>query len=231
MVGAKRLSVVIPALNEEESLPAVLAELPRDIVDEVLVVDGHSTDRTVEVAKNHVCRVITQQGAGYGKGVMTGIREAQGELLVFMDADGSYNPQALYKLAEKITEGCDIVFCSRYLPGAGTDDDTWVRKLGNFFFTKLLRMLFGVRLSDALFFYALGKREVFESLPLISSDYSLCVEVPILVHQMGFRYTEIPSKERARIAGQSKVNALIDGFKILHAMLRFKLREFRTGSS
>jgi len=113
-----------------------------------------------------------------------------------------------------------------YLAGAGSDDDTFIRWLGNKIFTFLLRLMYGVRLTDALFFYALGKKEVFESLDLESTDFSICVEIPIKVHKRGYKYTEIPLTERQRIAGVSKVNAAWDGLRILAAMVKFKLKGY-----
>ena len=86
--------------------------------------------------------------------------------------------------------------------------------------------MFGVRLTDALFFYALGKKEVFESLDLESTDFSICVEIPIKVHKRGYKYTEIPLTERRRITGVSKVNAAWDGLRILAAMVKFKIKGY-----
>jgi glycosyltransferase involved in cell wall biosynthesis len=170
--------------------------------------------------------LVTQDGRGYGMGVISGIKAATGELLTFMDADGSYDPAALPRMLELIDQGNDIVFCSRYLPDSGSDDDTAIRALGNWVFTFLLRTLFGVKLSDALFFYALGRRELFEGLDLEARDFSLCVEIPVKVHKAGYRYAEIPLKERTRIAGVSKVNALWDGLSILAFMVRLKLKGY-----
>jgi glycosyltransferase involved in cell wall biosynthesis len=220
MSEAKRLSVIIPVLNERGSLPAVLEEIPKDLALEIIVVDGHSTDGTPEIVRELGYTVIPQEGRGYGLAVQTGLKAATGELVTFMDGDGSYNPSALPQLLECIDAGNDIAFCSRYLPGSGSDDDTWIRYTGNMIFTRLLRLLFGVRITDSLFFYALGKKEMFEALELELADFALCIEVPVKVHRKGYRYTEIPSKERLRIAGASKVNAVSDGFRILTAMLQ-----------
>jgi glycosyltransferase involved in cell wall biosynthesis len=223
MSGPLRISVIIPARNERESLPAVLSELPRDRLHEILVVDGHSTDGTPEVVRAAGVKVVTQKGRGYGAGVVTGMKTAQGDLMTFMDADGSYDPEAIFRMQSLIeNEGYDIVFCSRYRPESGSDDDTIIRLTGNMIFTALLRLMFGVKLSDALFFYALAKREVYQSIEWKSSDFALCVEIPIKVHRAGYRYTEIPSRERPRIGGDSKVNAFTDGFSILWAMIKMK---------
>ncbi len=220
--GGYRISVLVPARDERESLPAMLEELPKDLIHEIIVVDGHSNDGTPQLVRKLGYRVITQQGRGYGMAVISGLRAAGGDLVTFMDADGSFDPKELPRLLELIEQGYDIVFCSRYLPGAGSDDDTFIRKLGNKIFTVLLRTMFGVRLSDALFFYALGKKAVFARLDLECKDFALCVEVPIKVHRAGYKYTEIASTERRRLAGVSKVNAALDGLRILAAMLKLR---------
>jgi glycosyltransferase involved in cell wall biosynthesis len=219
----RRISVVIPARNEKESLPAVLDELPKDQLHEILVVDGHSTDGTADVVRGLGYRAVTQTGRGYGMGVISGIKAATGDLLTFMDADGSYDPEAIARMLAGIEAGNDFVFCSRYMKGAGSDDDTIIRLVGNMVFTFLMRLMFGVRISDSLFFYALGKKSVFEKLDLRCEDFALCIEVPIKVHRGGFRYTEIPSRERPRIAGVTKVNAFTDGLRILGSMIRLRL--------
>jgi glycosyltransferase involved in cell wall biosynthesis len=199
----------------------MLRELPTD-VHEVIVVDGHSSDGTQDIVRDLGFRLETQEGRGYGMAVRTGIKLATGDVITCMDADGSYDPEALGRLMAGIRDGNDGVFCSRYLPDSGSDDDTPIRYLGNMIFTIMLRLLHGVRLSDSLFYYALIRREVLQSLPLTSEDFSMCIEIPILMHRMGYRYAEIPSRERKRLAGVSKVNALTDGTLILKSMLRFK---------
>ncbi len=219
-----RVSVVIPARNERESLPAVLKDLSGRNLHEVLVVDGHSTDGTPDIVRAAGFKAIEQQGRGYGAGVMTGMTAATGDLVTFIDADGSYDPDAIFKMQSLIEEqGYDIVFCSRYRPESGSDDDTWIRLAGNMIFTTLMRWMFGVRLSDALFFYALARKNVYRSIKWEFTDFALCVEVPIKVHKAGYKYTEIPSRERPRIGGESKVNALTDGLSILWAMIKMKL--------
>ncbi len=220
------ISLVIPARNEVGSLPAVLRELPLDILHEVLVVDGHSTDGTAEAVRAlnlPKVRVITQHGRGFGMGIQTGIRQAQGDLITIYDADGSYNPAGIAQMRQAIEAGNDFVFCSRYRPESGSEDDTFIRLLGNTIFTFLLRWMFGVQLSDALYYYCMGRKSAYEFVDPRAADFALCIEVPIKVHRMGFRYTEIPMRERPRSAGESKVNALWDGIRILKTMIKLKL--------
>lgn len=221
-----RVSIVIPARNEVESLPAVLEELSGLAAHEILVSDGHSRDGTPDLVRKLGYKVITQRGRGYGMGVISGIDAATGDVVTCVDADGSYDPETLSRMTALIDQGYDAVFCSRYLPESGSDDDTFIRKLGNWSFTRLARWMFGVELTDILFFYALIRKDVLQSLDLECQDFSLCVEVPAKIHMSGYKYTEIPSFERPRVGGVSKVNAFTDGLRILAAMVRMK-RNFR----
>lgn len=218
------ISLVVPARNECESIRAMLDELPADDLLEIIVVDGHSHDGTPDIVRSGGYEVVTQEGRGYGMGVRTGMKIAQGDLVTFVDADGSYDPEAISRMRDLIVnEGYDIVFCSRYMKESGSDDDTFIRWLGNKIFSWALRAMFGVKISDALFFYALAKTEIYRDLEWKTEDFSLCIEVPINIHQNGYKYTEIPSRERPRIAGVSKVNAATDGVKILLSMIKFRL--------
>lgn len=151
---------------------------------------------------------------------MTGMREARGDIVAIMDGDGSYEVEDLPKLIKLVQNGHDFAFGSRYAKESGSDDDTFIRFIGNKIFTFLLRGLHGVRLSDALFLYVVAKRKAILDLNLVESGFEYCVELPIKAHRAGHRYTEIPSFEKARKAGKSHVHAVRDGFKILRVMLK-----------
>ena len=131
-----------------------------------------------------------------------------------MDGDGSYNPKALIEMRNLIDFN-DAVFCSRYKDGAKSPDDTPIRALGNKIFTLIVKALFGPKISDSLFFYPMFKKTILNNFNLDSDDFTLCLELPVKVHQMDLKYVEILSEERERYAGVTKVNALTDGFKIL----------------
>ena len=224
--GLWRITVLIPARNEAACLPEVLREIPADLVHEILVVDGHSTDGTPDIVRSlnlPKVRLVTQQGRGFGMGIITGVRAATGNLITIYDGDGSYDPGGLSLMLAQIKNGYDFVYCSRYRPESGSDDDTLIRLVGNAIFTFLLRVMFRVQLTDALFYYCMGKKEAYNFIDPRAVDFSICVEVPIKMHRMGFKYTEIPMRERPRSAGESKVNALWDGIKILKTMIKLKL--------
>ena len=166
-------------------------------------------------------KFITQSREGWGGAVKEAIELSSKEYITYMDGDGSYNPEALYEMKNLIKD-LDAVFCSRYKDGAKSPDDTFIRALGNKFFTGLVRFRFGCDITDSLFFYPMFNRRILNSISLNSDDFTLCLELPVKVHQQKLRYTEILSEERERYAGKTKVNALIDGLKILIGIFSIK---------
>jgi glycosyltransferase involved in cell wall biosynthesis len=221
----KQVSIVIPTKEEAGSLALTIIELYETFgqhIKELIVVDAGSKDRTVEIARSFACRVIIQDSPGYGAAVQLGIHAATGQFITFIDADGSYNPIHLNQMLKELDQQ-DAVFCTRYHPDAGSDDDTWLRYCGNIFFTYLLKILFNVKLSDALHLYVLAKTDLVKKLPMQSQGFDWCVEFPIRIAQNKLRYKEIPARERPRTAGVSKVNAFADGYKILVSMLTWKI--------
>ena len=143
------ISVVIPALNEEGNLPHVLPRIPR-IVDEVILVDGNSTDRTVEVARELIpsVRVVAQEGRGKGAALRSGFSAAEGDILVMLDADGSTDPGEIPVFVHALLAGADFAKGSRFLHGAGTSDMPFHRRMGNATFVQLVRRLYGGRYTD-----------------------------------------------------------------------------------
>ncbi len=215
-----KVSLIIPTMNESGAIRGVLNNIPRDIVDEVIIVDGYSTDGTVEIANQLGYKVIFQEGKGYGNAVKTGVKYASGDVVVLIDADEGYNLSDIPKLIGRLNEGYDIAYGSRYLPESGNDDDTWITFIGNKLFTFLLNKVQHVRLSDALFLYIAARKEVFDKINMKSTNFEYCIEFPIRAHKAGFRHCEIPSRENKRLTGKSKVNAFYDGLRILWAVLK-----------
>lgn len=214
----ENLTLVIPAKREEGSLPLVLKEI-RNFNCTIIVVLEESDLLTIEAIKDLECKLIFQKGMGYGNAIIEGINEVETEYLCIFNADGSFDPKYLSEML-KLCENQDYVFASRYLKGAGSDDDTIVTKIGNFIFSTLGKILFSLKLSDILYTYILGKTESFKSLNLKSNDFCLCVEIPVKMKRKNARYLEIPSFERIRIHGIKKVKAFQDGLKILIYMIK-----------
>lgn len=216
----EKVSVIIPALNEVGSIGQVLNDIPKDAVDEVLVADGGSKDGTVELVTKLGYRIVTQDKKGYGAAIMSGINRAKGDVVVVLNADGSQNPKDIPLLLNKMRDGYDMVLASRYLPGAGSEDDTILHYIGNKIFTFLCNILYGLKVSDVLYFFFAAKKEIFEKVKPASLDAGICVEFPIKVRKAGFKIGEIPSFEKKRTAGKAKVNAFTTGFKILIRVIK-----------
>ncbi len=212
------LTLIIPAKNEAESLPAVLNEIKSFNCKKKIILE--ETDyETIESIKNFDCEIIYQNHKGYGDALRTGIQNVDTEYLCIFNADGSFDPIYLKEMLKKC-EDCDYVFATRYSNGGGSEDDTFLTKFGNYFFSTFGNILFSLKLSDILFTFILGKKISFQSLNLKSNDFCLCVEIPINAKRAGQNYCEIPSQERKRIAGTKKVNEFLDGFKILIFMIQ-----------
>jgi len=212
------LTLVIPAKNEKDCLPTVLKEI-KDYDCSVIVVLEETDESTIASIKDFNCKIIFQNGRGYGNAIIGGINNVKTEYLCIFNADGSFDPKYLNKMLNLCKEN-DFVFTSRYLPGGKSDDDTIITKIGNYIFSSLGKIFFSLKISDILFTYILGKSKSFQSLNLKSQDFCLCVEIPIKAKRSNAKYIDIPSHERLRIAGLKKVNEFRDGLKILFGMIK-----------
>ena len=215
------VSLIIATYNEEESIGYVLDEIKDLNIGEIIIIDKSSTDNTKNIVESYDVKFITQTKDSWGGAVKEAISQSSKEYITYMDGDGSYNPKALHEMKSLIKD-FDVVFCSRYKDGAKSPDDTLIRALGNKFFTALVRLRFKCNISDSLFFYPMFKKDILNFIELQSNDFTLCLELPVKVHQKELRYTEILSEERERYAGKTKVNALIDGLKILRGIFSIK---------
>lgn len=215
-----KVSLVIPTRNEAKSLERTIKEIPVGSVDEVIVSDGHSIDDTLEIARSLGCKAITQEGKGFGLGIRTGLKQATGDIIIVMDADGSQDPKDIPRLVEKVKEGYDIGWGSRYLGRGKTADDTLLRYFGNKVFTLMTRIIHGVKVADILYLFAAFKREVFDSIDLKCPGFEICIEIPARAQKKRFKFGEVPCVERKRLEGKTKVNDLVDGWKILLAILK-----------
>ena len=217
----EKLTLVIPAKNESESLPIVLNEL-KSLKVKVVVVIPAEDNLTRQSIENFDCKIIEEKnGKGYGCALRTGIEQVDTEFFCIFNADGSFNPTYLKNMYETLSEkNIDFIFCSRYEVDGGSDDDTFLTYIGNKIFTFLCNFLFRLNITDVLFTYVMGKTKKYKTLDIKSNDFSFCIEFPIKAKFNGSILTSIPSYERSRIAGVKKVNEFRDGFLILISILR-----------
>lgn len=216
-----KVSVIIPALNEAENLPGVLQRIP-GWVHEVLIVDGHSIDDTVAVARRcwPSARLVQQQGRGKGDALRAGLESASGDILVMLDADGSMNPGEIPSFVGALLAGADMAKGSRFLQGGGTSDMPLYRKLGNWGFVVLVRMLFGGNYSDLCYGYnAVWARDV-ARFGLDCDGFEIETVLNIRALRHGMRVAEVPSFESRRVYGTGRLRTIPDGWRVLKALLR-----------
>ena len=171
------LTLIIPAKFEAESLPLVLDEV-KSLECKKIVILEPSDEETIKAIQKFDCKIVYQRNKGYGDALISGIDSVETIFFCIFNADGSFDPKYLKSMLSKC-ENFDFIFASRYLKDGGSEDDTFVTKFGNFFFSFLGNLLFSLSLSDILYTFIIGKTKSFKSLNLKSSDFCLCVEIPI----------------------------------------------------
>ena len=227
-----KIAVIIPALNEEESIAHVIAEVPRDLVQEIVVVDNGSTDRTAEVARSAGAEVVREERQGYGYACAAGVASAgdRFDVIVFMDGDGSDDASQMRALVEPIERGqADLVLGSRVLGTAVRGALLPHQRLGNALTTALVRLLYGRHLTDLPPLKAI-RRPLLAGLGMREMTYGWTVEMIVKCARRGCRIVEIPVSARARIGGQSKVSGTIKGtilaaYYLLGTTLKYAWRD------
>ena len=226
-----RFSIVMPALNEADSISPVLAALSAAleaaaIPHEILVVDDHSTDATQAAVAQVSARypdvrcIANDNPRGFGFAVRTGLDTFTGEVVAIVMADGSDPPEDVVRCYEELVQGYDCVFGSRFLPGSRVEGypglKLAINRLANFF----LRLLFGIPLNDTTNAFKLYRRETIDGLrPLLSNHFNLTVELPLKAIARGYTYSVIPIGWRNRHAGASKLKLKEMGSRYLFIVL------------
>lgn len=220
-----RVSVVIPARNEEATLGMVLHDLYKaisslvDYTVEVICVDDHSTDTTAEIARSYGARVLSNLGRpGKGRALRTGFQAASGEILVMMDADHSHRPEDLPLFLDAIQNGAGLVIGSRVF--GGSEEYTHIRALGNVFLSAAFGLCTGRYLSDALNGYKAFRRDVVTDFEYTSTSFEIEIELIANALRKGYRVIEVISHERARAGGVAKSKVVRHGTRFLLRILR-----------
>jgi glycosyltransferase involved in cell wall biosynthesis len=224
------VSIIVPALNEARNLPYVLPRIPA-WVSEIILVDGHSTDGTPEIASrlHPAVRIVTQKGRGKGDALRAGFAAARGDIIVMMDADGSNDPDEIQTFVALLRAGADFVKGSRFIQGGGSSDMTLSRQVGNWGLMTLSRLGFGGHFTDFCYGYiAFWSRH----LPILYPEVNgFEVEALLCLRALsgGLKVAEVPSFEAERRFGESNLRALPDGWRILKLIVReWNSRQFHT---
>jgi glycosyltransferase involved in cell wall biosynthesis len=214
-----RVSVVIPTLNEEENLPHVFARLPRGL-HEVIVVDGHSTDRTVAVAQRlrPDARIVMQTGRGKGNALAAGFAVCSGDIVVTLDADGSTDAAEIPRFVAALRNGADFVKGSRFAQGGASSDITRVRRLGNHVLSALVNALYGTSYTDLCYGYNAFWTRCLPYLRVDCDGFEVETLINVRIAKAGLVVHEVPSYERSRIHGASNLSAIRDGGRVLRTI-------------
>jgi glycosyltransferase involved in cell wall biosynthesis len=228
---APTVSVVVPTFNEAKNLPHVFDLLPHD-VHEVIVVDGHSVDDTVEVARSlrPDVHIVLQNRRGKGNAMACGFAEATGDIVVMLDADGSADPREIPRYVSALVQGADFAKGSRFADGGGSDDITPTRAWGNRWLNRAANMLFRTQYTDLCYGYNAFWVHCLPALELDAEDRGVTdklwgdgFEIETIINtrmaKAGVRIVEVPSHEFERIHGESNLNTWRDGMRVLWALV------------
>jgi len=230
--GRPTISLVVPAKNEAANLRVVLPRLPR--LHEVILVDGHSTDGTVEAAREVMpdIVVVNQTRKGKGNALAAGFAAATGDIVVMFDADGSADPDEIPAFVEALTNGADFAKGSRYASGGGSEDITRLRSAGNTALNAVANVAFKTKFSDLCYGYNAFWRDLVPVLDLPALDAPAPVdgmlwgdgfEIETLINcrfaAAQVRIVEVPSTELSRLHGESNLRTFRDGTRVLRTIV------------
>jgi len=221
-----KISVIIPAYNEEESLPHVLNDLPRDRLHQIIVVDNRSTDRTSEVARANGATVVSEKRRGYGQACLSGMAALDHpDIVVFLDGDYSDYPEEIDLLLEPILKDeADFVVGSRMILEESRKALLPQARYGNQLAVFLIRLFFDHRFTDLGPFRAI-RHESLQAIGMRDKNFGWTVEMQIKAVQKGLRIREVPVRYRMRI-GVSKITGTVSGTlkagtKIIYTIFKY----------
>jgi glycosyltransferase involved in cell wall biosynthesis len=226
MYKGNKISVIIPALNEEKSISLVINDLPKNIVDQIIVVDNGSSDNTAQVAQRAGATVLKEEIKGYGAACQRGIAVAgASDIIVILDGDYSDYPDRINLLLDSIIEqGFDMVLGSRTMGNAEKGSLTIPQIFGNRFATYLIAKVTGYKYTDMGPFRAIKTKKL-RGLHMVDKNYGWNVEMQIKAVKQGLRIKEVPVDYRNRI-GESKISGTVSGVikagvKIIYSVFRY----------
>jgi glycosyltransferase involved in cell wall biosynthesis len=216
-----KVSVIVYTMNEIDGMKLVMPKIKKEWYDQLVIIDGGSTDGTFEYAQAQGYEIYRQAGHHWEGAYEEAYRRATGDILIDFSPDGNSVPEVIPALANKIREGYDMVIASRYMTGAKSEDDTLVTGFGNWAITKAMNLLFRAHYTDSIVIYRAYTRDMLKRLGLDRTiDQAPSAQLSVRAVKYKMRVTEIPGDEPKRIGGKRKMKILADGFNILWLMLR-----------
>jgi glycosyltransferase involved in cell wall biosynthesis len=220
-----RVTVVIPAKNEAENLPEVFARLPAGLF-EVILVDGFSTDGTVETARElwPEVRIVYQTAWGKGNALDCGFRAATGDIIVMLDADGSTDPAEIPRFVTALLTGAEFAKGSRFITGGGSEDNTRLRRHGNWVLTHIVNAMWGVHYTDLCYGYNAFWRRCHYDIQPDLAGFEIETLINVRAAKLGLKVMEVPSFESSRRHGTSNLSARRDGMRVLRTIISERIR-------
>jgi glycosyltransferase involved in cell wall biosynthesis len=227
-----KVTLLIPTLNEIDGMRQIMPLIKREWVDQVLVVDGGSTDGTIEYVKENGYQLLIQKRKGMRMGYIEALDHVEGDVVITLSPDGNSVPELIPPLIEKMREGYDMVIVSRYLGGAKSYDDDLITAFGNWMFTSLINVLFGGHYTDAMVMFRAWRKEVINQLEInkiikfpfweevIGVWVSWEPQLSVRCARRRLKCAEIPGDEPKRLGGKRKMRPLVTGSAVLFQILQ-----------
>ena len=229
-----KVTLIVPTLNEIDGMKVIMPKIKKEWYDQLIVLDGGSTDGTIEYAKQHGYFVYVQKKQGFRQAYTEVLPYIKGDIVLTLSPDGNSIPELIPKLIEKMQEGYDMVIASRYLNGAKSEDDDFITAFGNWFFTKTINLLHGGKYTDVMVIFRAYKTNLIYDLELHKDEgYETAEKLfntkiswePLLSTRAAkkkLRIAEIPGDEPLRIGGERKLKVLKWGAAYYFQFIREK---------
>jgi glycosyltransferase involved in cell wall biosynthesis len=225
-----KITLAVLSLNELEGMKVIMPRIKKEWVDQILVVDGGSTDGTVEWARENGYEVLCQKKKGLRNGYVEALEYVDSDVIITFSPDGNSDPDRIPDLVSRMKEGYDMVIVSRYAEGAKSEDDSLFTRFGNWLFTTMINVLHGGKYTDCLVMYRGWRTDVYRELdadktltkfeerfyPLAGSEPLLCIRMA----KRKKKCADIPGDEPARIGGETKARFVPAGMCILFEIIR-----------
>jgi glycosyltransferase involved in cell wall biosynthesis len=224
LVPSPTVSVVIPTLNEAKNIGWVLSRMPES-VDEVIIVDGRSTDGTIDVALaiDPSIVIVEEKTPGKGAALRAGFQAATSDYIVMIDADGSMDPREISRFVDSLHEGADLVKGSRFMPEGDSTDITWLRRFGNGALTTFTNVIFGSKFTDLCYGFCAFRRSRLADLALDADGFEIESQIIVRAIKGRLSIAEVPSSETERLNGESNLRTFRDGQRVLRTIVRERL--------